>query len=322
LRNASSRDIIDERSCSIMGNEIITVGGRIEPDAMGLTLPHEHILVDFIGADKAGKYRYDEEHVVQTMLPYLEEIKAQGVETFVDCTPMYLGRDPALLRKLSTLSGLNILTNTGQYKEPYLPKETFSLSAEELAASWIEEFQNGIGGTDVRPGFIKTASNPGPLEPIQRKITEAAALTSKSTNLTIATHTGVGIAAMEILDILDSLGVSPRKWIFVHAQNEEDIELVAKIAERGAWIELDGIGLEKEKLHRERLLELLERGYEDRILLSQDAGWYRPGEEPGGAKKPFSFLIEFFVPKLREQGVSERSIDNLMIGNPARAFAV
>jgi len=302
-----------------MASEIITVRGNIKPEVMGLTLPHEHILVDFIGADKEGKHRYDEKDVIETMLPYLEEIRQQGVKTFIDCTPMYLGRDVALLQTLSTLSELNILTNTGQYREPYLPEETFTVSAEELAESWIDEFEKGIEGTDVRPGFIKTAVNPGPLEPIQRKITEAAALTSKSTNLTIATHTGIGIAAKEILEILDGVGVSPRKWIFVHAQNEEDIDLVAEIAEQGAWIELDGIGPEKEQLHLEKLLEM---GYEDRILLSQDAGWYRPGEEPGGAKKSFAFLIDSFLPKLRERGVTQGTIEKIMVANPAEAFAV
>jgi phosphotriesterase-related protein len=305
-----------------MGNEIITVRGSIKPEDMGRTLPHEHILVDFIGADKAGKHRYDRGHVVETMLPFLREIGDQGIETFVDCTPMYLGRDALLLKELSELTGLNILTNTGQYKEPYLPEETFSLSSGQLAESWIEEFHRGIDGTDVRPGFIKTAVNPGPLGPIQRKVTEAAALTSKSTNLTIATHTGVGIAALEILEILESKGVNAEKWIFVHAQNEEDPDLLAEIAQRGAWIELDGIGVEKEMLHLERLEELLQRGYENRILLSQDAGWYRVGEEPGGEKKSFAFLVGSFLPKLRQRGMPERTIENLMIGNPARAFAV
>lgn len=311
-----------------MGNEIITVRGSIKPDAMGLTLPHEHILVDFIGADKAGKARsagkarYNEKDVVEIMLPYLKEVREQGVKTFIDCTPMYLGRDVRLLQKLSTLTGLNILTNTGQYREPYLPEKTFTLSAEQLAESWIDEFEKGIEGTNVRPGFIKTAVNPGHLEPVQRKITEAAALTSKNTNLTIATHTGVGIAATEILEILVKIGVSPKKWIFVHAQNEEDLDLVAKIAARGAWIELDGIGPDKEQLHLDKLQKLLEMGYEDRILLSQDAGWYRPGEEPGGAKKSFAFLIDSFLPKLRERSVTEATIEKLMVANPAEAFAV
>jgi phosphotriesterase-related protein len=305
-----------------MGNEIITVRGSIKPDVMGLTLPHEHILVDFIGADKAGNHRYDEKDVVETMLPYLQEIREQGVATFVDCTPMYLGRDVSLLQRLSILTGLNILTNTGQYREPYLPEETFTISAERLAESWIDEFRDGIEGTDVRPGFIKTAVNPGHLEPVQQKITEAAALTSKSTNLTIATHTGSGIAATEILEILDRIGVSPSKWIFVHAQNEDDLDLVTEIAEQGAWIELDGIGPDKEQAHLGKLLYLLEKGYEGRILLSQDAGWYRVGEEPGGAKKSFAFLIESFLPRLRERSVTEATIERLMVANPAEAFAV
>jgi phosphotriesterase-related protein len=103
--------------------------GAIEPQEMGLTLPHEHILVDFVGAEKSGPHRYVREDVVATMLPFMKEIRAKGVRTFVDCTPMYLARDVEVLRELSLRTNMHILTNTGQYKEPYLPKATFELDA-------------------------------------------------------------------------------------------------------------------------------------------------------------------------------------------------
>mgnify|MGYP002824946269 CR=1 FL=1 len=101
-----------------MANNVMTVTGPISPGDMGLTLPHEHVMVDFIGADKVGKHRYRPDDVVSTMLPYVKEAQEQGVRTFVDCTPMYLGRDVEVLRTISELTGLQILTNTGQYKEP------------------------------------------------------------------------------------------------------------------------------------------------------------------------------------------------------------
>ena len=118
---------------------IHTVTGTIDSQSMGLTLPHEHIMCDFIGADKVSKDRYNPDEIVEAMLPYVEEIKKLGVKTFIDCTPAYIGRDPEILAALSKAAGITIITNTGFYKEPYLPSYTWELSADELAGSIIEE---------------------------------------------------------------------------------------------------------------------------------------------------------------------------------------
>jgi predicted metal-dependent phosphotriesterase family hydrolase len=302
--------------------KIITVTGPIEPAQMGLTLPHEHILVDFAGAEVTGRHRYRVDDVVETMLPYLEAIKAQGVRTLVECTPMYLARDVEVFRDLSRRTGLRILTNTGQYKEPFLPAATFTIDAEALAEQWVAEAEGGIDGTDARPGFIKTAVNPEPLAPVQRKVIRAAAMASRATGLAIATHTGRAAQAMEVLDIVEGEGVAPDRWIFVHAQNETDTDRLLAVARRGAWIELDGLGETTVERHLEPLLALLDAGFESKVLLSHDAGWYRVGEEPGGKKKPFTFLLDRFVPILRARGASDATIRRVTAINPAEAFTV
>ena len=119
---------------------------------MGLTLIHEHILVDFIGADSTGYHRWDKDLVVQRVLPFLEEIKSKGVKTIIECTPSYLGKDPVLLHKLTDLTGIRFITNTGYYGavgEKYLPKHAFTESAEELAKRWIREYEEGIEDTGI-----------------------------------------------------------------------------------------------------------------------------------------------------------------------------
>ena len=80
---------------------VMTVEGLIEPDQLGVTLPHEHLLVDFVGADQISPSRYDAEEVFQRVLPYLQQVKQQGCQTLVECTPAYLGRDPLLLLRLA-----------------------------------------------------------------------------------------------------------------------------------------------------------------------------------------------------------------------------
>ncbi len=201
---------------------IITVTGPIAAGDMGLTLPHEHIMLD---PTKPGDLSpgYDRGEIRKRMLPYLEEIKKHGVRTFVECTPMFIGRDPVLLREISEETGIQIVTNTGQYKPPALPRRTYEISDEELADEWIAEARDGIDGTGIFPGFVKTAVEEVPLLPINRKVIRAAALTSVETGLPIATHTCLVSAATEVLDIIEAEGVAPDKWIFVHAQVETGI---------------------------------------------------------------------------------------------------
>jgi phosphotriesterase-related protein len=103
---------------------IQSVTGDVTTDRLGLTLMHEHVLVDFIGADKVSPNRYSVDEAFKVVLPHLQQVRALGCETLVECTPAYLGRDPVLLRRLSEASGVRILTNTGYYgaaKDKHLP---------------------------------------------------------------------------------------------------------------------------------------------------------------------------------------------------------
>jgi phosphotriesterase-related protein len=288
---------------------------------MGPTLTHEHILVDFIGADKVSPDRYDPDEVFEVMLPYLESLKAAGIQTLFECTPDYLGRDPALLKRLSLASGLHIVTNTGWYKDPFLPPFAHEATAEETAAKWIEEATEGVGPEKIKPGFIKIAVNPGDLIEVQQKIVRAAALTSKATGLTIACHTGHGGAALQELDILEEVGLEASRLVVVHCDSEPNQDLHWQIAERGAWLSYDGIREGNADKKLPLLLEALKR-YPDQLLISQDAGWYHVGEPRGGDIAPLDWLPHQFVPMLKAAGVTQEQIDQLLIHNPARAFAI
>jgi phosphotriesterase-related protein len=301
---------------------IQTVRGGIKPDKLGLTLIHEHIMVDFVGADKVSKDRYNPDEVFQVMLPYLEEIRAMGVTGFGECTPMFLGRDPELLARLSEAADMHIITNTGMYKEPYLPEYAFQKSADELAQMWISEMEKGIENTGIKPGFIKIAVNPGSLIPIQQKIVRAAAKTSLATGLTVASHTGHGIAATETMDILEAEGLSLDKYVFVHAGSEPDQKHHFNAAERGAWVEYDNISENSAEKSIQLIKNMLEKGYGDNLLLSQDAGWYNVGQPKGGNIKSFSYIVKDFIPLMLKSGIDQNTIDKFMITNPALALQV
>src|SRR6187401_556374 len=112
------------RQASDASGLVQTVTGPIAAARLGLTLMHEHVLVDFIGADQVSPQRYDANHAFTTVLPHLLQARQHGCATLVECTPAYLGRDVTLLKRLSEASGLHILSNTGYYgaaKDKHLP---------------------------------------------------------------------------------------------------------------------------------------------------------------------------------------------------------
>jgi predicted metal-dependent phosphotriesterase family hydrolase len=292
---------------------------------LGMTLVHEHVLVDFVGADKVSRQRYDADEAFRAVLPHLLAVKERGARALVECTPAWLGRDPALLRRLSEASGLHIVTNTGYYgaaQDKYLPAHAFDESAERLAERWTAEWRDGIDGTGIRPGFIKTGVDPGPLSSVDRKLIVAAALCHRETGLRIHCHTGDGRAAMDILAVLGEQRVPASAYVWVHAQNEKDRALHLRAAAAGAWIELDGVAEESLDAHVAAVVDLALKGHLRRLLVSQDAGWYHVGEPAGGRFRPYTFLFDGFVPALRRASLADADVRTLLVDNPARALGL
>lgn len=303
----------------------MTVKGPIKASEMGVSLTHEHILVDFIGADSVNESRWDKFIVAEKALPYLLSIKNLGCRTFVECTPEYIGRDPILLKSLSESTGLNIITNTGYYgaaNDKFIPKHAFEKSAKELASGWVDEWNNGIGNTGIKPGFIKIGVDSKTLSDIDKKLVSAAAKAHLKTGLIIASHTGPAIPAFEQLEILQKEGVDPAAFIWVHAQGEKDLSNHIKAARMGAWIGLDGINENNCEDYVRMIKNLKENDLLNKILLSHDAGWYDPAKENGGEFRGYTTLFEKLIPLLKADGFSEKEINQMMITNPAEAFTI
>lgn len=298
------------------------VSGQETIDTDLVWLSHEHILVDFIGADLIDSNDWNDEEVIDHMIPYLEQLKKYKVKYFVDATPQYLGRDVELLEEISKKSGIKIMTNTGLYAavdNKYIPNYAYEKSAEELADMWISEFRDGIDDTGIRPGFIKISVNDSSaLRTIDAKIVEAAAITHRETGLTIGSHTGPAKALWPQLDILMENGVSPEAFIWIHAQNEDDLQSYLRAAEMGCWISLDGIGWELDN-HLEKILFAKENQILDHILISHDAGWYDPQKKVQNVK-PYTNIFEQLIPALREEGFTNEEIGLLLSQNPSRCF--
>lgn len=302
-----------------------TVTGPIPVASMGLTLIHEHLLVDFIGADKITPDRWNRADVVAKMMPYLLELKRLGCRTLLDCTPAYLGKDPLLLRELSEQSGIRILTNTGYYgavDNKFLPPHALTETADQLADRWVADFENGVDGSGVRPGFIKISVNPGPLSELHRKLIVAAARTHKRTGLTICSHTGPYLPAFAQIDILKEEGVRPDAFVWTHAQGNNMVHYARAVRE-GAWISLDGLDKGNVSTYTETLLLMKENRFLHRTLLSHDAGWYDPAKPNGGTiDRDYTVLFKQLMPNLNRRGFTKKDWRQILVENPAEAFGI
>ncbi len=305
-------------------SHIQTVTGEIALDTNLVWLSHEHILVDFIGADSIQPENWDYPEILEEVLPYLESLEKHKVGVFVDATPNFLGRDVALLKTISERTGLKIITNTGLYgarKNRFIPESAKELSAEALAALWIQEYENGISESSVRPGFIKiSVDDTLPLHPFHKKLVKAAAITHKATGLTIASHTGKASALWPQLEILEALGVAPDAFIWIHAQAEADFNEFLKAAHSGCWISFDGMGWELED-HIEKIRFAKENNFLDKVLISHDAGWYDPQKKEQEIQ-PYTDIFTEGYPRLKASGFTDEEWDQLISINPAAAFQI
>lgn len=304
---------------------IMGVNGWIPASKLGYFLTHEHVMVDFIEADKISKDRYNVDEVYQTALPFLTDVRKAGCATMLECTPAYLGRDVQLLQRLALASGLNLVTNTGYYgasKEKHLPKHAYTETAEQLSARWVREFEEGIEGTAVRPGFIKLAADKGPLTEVQRKLVHAGALTHLKTGLTIGIHSGNGAAAQEELKIIREHGVAANAFVWIHAQNEEDFSIFRDMAEAGVWVEFDALKKDNHAQYLRFLRYMKSHSLLHKVLLSQDSGWYYVGNPGGGPYRPYTEMFNAFIPLLLRSGFSWQEVEQVLKLNPVEAFAV
>jgi phosphotriesterase-related protein len=181
----------------------------------------------------------------------------------------------------------------------------------------------------VRPGFLKLGVESGKLSELHTKLVRAAARVHRASGLTIAIHTGDGIAALDEVRVLREEGVAPAALIWVHAQNDPGPTHV-EMARLGAWVSLDGFSAQNRDRYTKFLTELKREQLLTRALLSHDHFWSVEGVggkgslklHSGGAATAFESIFVDLLPHLRASGFSDDEIRQLTIRNPAEAFVI
>ncbi|MEM9831869.1 MAG: phosphotriesterase [Bacteroidota bacterium] len=310
--------------------KIYTVTGAIDASELGVCLSHEHIMSNF-GAERSYQPNYNTKALKAQVVPYLKRIKSLGVDSILDCTTAYFGRDVSLLQELSEESEIYLITNTGYYgaaNDRYVPQHAYRETAEQLAERWIKECEQGIDQTGIHPGFIKIAADSGEISDIDKKLMQAAIKTTQATDLTIACHTGDNPAVPKLaLELMSDVNVEPSAWVWTHAHQMETSEELIAMAKQGMWISLDGlrivgVGARMHQLvlnhHLQHLLTLKRQGLLSRVLISHDGNSF----PRGGIIRPYEAIFTRFIPMLKENGFTEKEVNQLLVNNPQQAFAI
>jgi phosphotriesterase-related protein len=302
--------------------ELITTLGPRRADELGTILPHEHVFVDLRTPDTPGFAEAEAADVVALMVPEIEKARAHGVTALVECTPVGVGRRADLDRAVSEAAGFPIVVPTGIYREPWVPDWAMKATEDEIAGWMLHELNEEIEASGVRAGWIKLSAGDDGISEIEAKILRAAARAGRATGAVIGSHTIRGRVVMDQLDIVETAGYTAERFISIHTQAEPDFAMHLAVARRGAWIEYDGIGgWGEDDDYVRNIHRVLDAGFGDRLLLSHDRGWFDPAQPGGGTPKPYTYLFEVFLPKLRDSGVDETTITKLTRDNPFRAFA-
>lgn len=308
-----------------------TTRGPIDAEDLGRTLVHEH----FRAVDEAVRFQfphlYDEAAEWEAAIADANAVKEHGIQTVVEPSAMFLNRDAAFSKRVADESGLNVVLATGIYTYDHLPQPFLNRDEDALAAVFVHEIKTGIQESEVKPAFIKCAADEPGLTPNVEKVHRAAARASNQTGKPIMAHSrpasGTGHDQMRIFT---EEGVDPHKVQIAHTGDTDDLDYIEKLLETGCWIGLDRYGLDlflPTGKRKATTLALLERGYADRMFLSQDycstIDWFPPevqeylkaNEVPDWS---MTFLLEEVIPDLKDHGMTADQLDHMMVDNPKR----
>ncbi len=313
-----------------------TVTGPCKAEDLGRTLSHEHFFFGYPGYEAALSHAgcVTREEILNTALQGAQVLKEQGYQTVLDATPNDCGRDPVLLREVSEHTGLRILCATGYYAAGKSAPGYWNFrikhgdASAEYAELLVQELTAGIRDTTIRAGFIKCATGYGPMTDMESHLLRGAALAQQRTGAVIYTHTENGILAEDQVKTLLAAGADPAHCVIGHLCGEHDLNKLLRILQEGFYIGFDRLGSVDEKRPSvaetmSRIRELADRGYEDRIVLSQDTVLTFLGLpfRPDWENHYFGYLAEAYLPALSaEYGVSEKMTETMLTRNPCRLF--
>lgn len=300
---------------------IQTVNGKIEAEEFGICAAHEHLSIDLSRIKGDPDTILDDEQGVQEELKHFYQA---GGRSLIELTNEGMGRHAERLKRLSKATGVHIVTCSGFYKDPFIPAFAENWQRGDFAAHFINEITGGIGGTGIFPGIIgEVGTSVNEIKPVEKELILGAGEAARETGLPVSTHTSLGTLGRRQVDMLFGLGVAKEQIIIGHQDLNSNKEEVLEVLEAGVFIGFDTIGKNNYRPDVERiefLLDFIERGFHEQILLSADLTRKSHWKKHGG--QGYDLVLNDFIPKLAARGVSGTVIRDLLVHNPANAFAI
>lgn len=309
-------------------SSVRTVLGDVEPATLGVTLVHEHLVVDWGELQSRPKLRFDYEPTVEIIAQRLRAAAVDGVGAIGECTPIGAGRYVDVMVEASRRSGVAIVGATGFFHEGWTPMHPIAkaLDTDALTDVYIREITEGMGSTTVRAGLIKCATGHGSIGPMEEKLLRATARANRATNAPIVAHITESMEA-EQLDIFESEGVDPARICISHVGGGENWqERMLGALRRGANVSVDMITYDfapdDQRIDVARIA--LDAGFIRQLMLAHDALVVQSGPEAmfGIGPSDFGYIPRVFVPKLKAAtGLSDADVGVIMEENPQRFLA-
>lgn len=309
---------------------IHSVTGEIHIDALGSTLIHEHMRTRSELVAKQFPHLYDEIEEFELAKVQVEGTKKYGIQTIFDPTVMGLDRDVCLMERISKETGVQIIAATGVYTFNTLPTRFSVNSVDFLAEQFVRDVEIGIQGTPIKAGFFKCATDAEGVTPGVEKVIRAVARAHLQTGLPIMTHSHPATeTGLKQIVIFEEEGVDLTKVLIGHCGDTDNIDYIERVLSYGVMIGMDRYGISRvlpTEKRNDTVLKLIEKGYVERMFLSQDycctTDLYKPNHLKKNVHPEWSmtYLLQTIIPLLKEQGVTEQQINQMMSQNVKRWY--
>ena len=323
---------------------VATVRGPVDTIDLGQTLMHEHIVNITAEIEKEYpdlSWTNDKGAVLRSVADTLRQVKDRGIGTVVDCTALGHGRDIEAVQRINDEVDINIVVCTGIYTYDYLSffyqyghpaRKVDGKATDILTDMFIRDITEGIAGSGVKAGLIKSATDRAGVTPNIERILRAVARAHRETGAPITTHTDVAHRnGLDQQRIFADEGVDLSRVIIGHSGDSTDLGYLRALLDAGSTIGADrfglylpDMGLPEMDVRIQTLQQLCAEGYSDRIVLSHDVTCY-------GDWIPSDFgadltdwvqthLIDDVVPAMLKNGITTEQVDQMLVGNPRRIF--
>jgi phosphotriesterase-related protein len=311
-----------------------TVLGDIAPADLGITAAHEHLWCDQRLCRDPTFPRPQNKMLLNDLEIVVDEVgwfTRAGGRAIVEVTVAGWKRDVGKLAEIARRTGIHVVATSGYYVESCHPAFVAEADIAELEDALVREMTEGADGTNIRPGLLKAATSRPLIEDVEERCTRAVARAHHRTGAAITTHTSGGIrfhidggnAGDQFLRIFEEEGVDPNRVIIGHCDENADVRQLASLMRQGAYVEFDVLGKSHWLLDETRVdlvVELVDRGFANRLLLATDRN--RVHELHVGGGPGYDHVLARFVPRLKERGIDEPTLDLMLVRNPAEIFTI